>query len=163
MSMIGNFVAVDGAALSRLRSNPNEVVGLLYPEDEESPANFLDVEKAWHAIHFTLNGSLWEGQGPLGLAVLGGTEIGEDVGYGPARFLLQDQVKDVADALSKVSEAEFNARFDAQAMDEQGVYPQIWSRDGDFGRSYVFGHFMNLVSFYREAANRRDAMLLFIN
>jgi len=163
MSMIGNFVAIDAATLSRLQASPDLVAAFLYPEDDEGPANALDVEKAWHAIHFTLNGSPWEGQGALGMTVLGGAEIGEDVGYGPARYLSQDQVRQVADALSNISEADFHARFDAQAMDEQEIYPQIWSRDGDFGRAYVFGHFLSLAAFYREAADRSDAMLLFIN
>ncbi len=163
MSMIGNFVAVDGATLNRLQDNPEEVIAFLYPEGDEGPANALDVDKAWHAIHFMLNGTPWEGQGVLGLTVLNGTEIGEDVGYGSARYLSQDQVKEVAHALSELSEADFNARYDGRAMDEQEVYPQIWSRDDDFGRSYVLEHFRNLVSFYREAANRHDAMLLFIN
>jgi hypothetical protein len=163
MSMIGNFVAIDGATLSRLLGNPDEVVGFLYPEDGDGPSDALDVDKAWHAIHFTLNGSQWEGRGVLGMAVLGGTEIGEDAGYGPARYLVQSQVKEVADALSDVSKEGFIERFNPQAMDEHEIYPQIWLRDGDFGRSYALGHFVNLVKFYREAADRDDAMLLFIN
>lgn len=163
MSMIGNFVAIDGATLNRLMGNPGEVVDFLYPEGGDGPPNALDVEKAWHAIHFTLNGSQWEGHGALGMVVLGGTEIGEDAGYGPARYLLQGQVKEIAEALLKISKEEFIERFHPEAMDAQKIYPQIWSRDGDFGRSYVLGHFVNLVNFYRGAAERSDAMLLFIN
>ncbi|KJV35270.1 YfbM family protein [Luteibacter yeojuensis] len=163
MSMIGNFVAVDEVTLKRLQESPGEISAFLYPDAGDGPARQLDVDKAWHAIHFVLNGSAWEGSGALGMSVLGGTEIGEDIGYGPARFLLAHQVTDVADALSKVSDADFHARFDAQAMDEQDIYPQVWSRDADDGRTYVFDYFVHMVNFYKEAVSRGDAMLLFIN
>src|SRR5687768_4410646 len=101
MSMIGNFTAIRPDQLAVLVADPDLVSSFLYPEDGvDKPINHLDIDKAWHAIHYTLNGSVWEGEGPLSWVILGGQELGEDVGYGPVRYLDPTQVKSVAAALS---------------------------------------------------------------
>jgi hypothetical protein len=164
--MIGNFVAITPQQLAALQADPSQVVGFLYPEDEDEESelpNHLDVDKAWHAIHFLLNGKTWDGEMPWFLAVLGGAEIGEDVGYGPARFLTPQEVKTVAAALSTISAAELAKRYDPKAMDEAEIYPEIWMRDGAEGLEYVQAYFREMVEFYRTAAERGDAALLFIN
>jgi hypothetical protein len=43
---------------------------LLHGEDEQGSG--LDLDKAWHGIHFLLNGSAWETAAGAGEAVLGG-------------------------------------------------------------------------------------------
>jgi hypothetical protein len=164
MSMIGNFVALEPSKLAALIEDPTTVEPFLYPDDDEGvPPNHLDVDKAWHAIHFTLNQRTWDGDGPLGLAVLGGQELGEDVGYGPARFLTPEEVQQVASAITAVTPEAFRAQFNPKALDEAEIYPQIWERDGDEGLDYVLHYFSELQSFYRQAAERGDGALLFIN
>jgi len=52
--------------------------------DEFEAGKSLDIDKAWHSIHFLLTGAAWEADG----LIFGGTEIGEDGddwGYGPPR------------------------------------------------------------------------------
>lgn len=122
-----------------------------------------DVDKAWHAIHYTLNGKAWEGEPPLGWTVVGGTEIGEDVGYGPARYLTTDQVKAVAEALSTIDAEEFSTRFDPKALGVAEIYPEIWGRDDSEGLEFVLNYYNELRTFYLAAAERGDAALLYIN
>jgi len=43
----------------------------------------LDIQKAWHGLHYLLCVQPWDGDLPLRNAVLGGSEIGPDLGYGP--------------------------------------------------------------------------------
>jgi hypothetical protein len=163
VSMIGNLVAVSPAQLESFVSDPSRVAAFLYPEDGSSkPDNYLDIDKTWHAIHFTLNGDAWGGEGPLAMTLLGGQEIGEDVGYGPAQFLHPWQVKEVAIALAGVDSAEFRERFNPAAMDAAEIYPQMWERDGEKGLEYVLDYYSQLVSFYREAADRGDAVLVYL-
>jgi hypothetical protein len=71
----------------------------------------LRIDKSWHGIHFLLTGSAWGGKPPLSNAVLGGKEFGQDLGYGPARYLTPDQVKEVAAALDEITEATLRAQF----------------------------------------------------
>ena len=164
MSMIGNFVVVPPRQLDALIADPELIPPLLYPEEGDAePINHLDIDKAWHAIHYTLNGSAWEGEAPLFLVILGGREIGEDVGYGPARYLTSTEVVDVAAALATIGPERFAARFDPVAMDAAEVYPQIWQRDGAEGLAYVQDYYAQLSSFYRTAAERGDAVLIYLN
>ncbi|MBX9400559.1 YfbM family protein [Lysobacter sp. BMK333-48F3] len=162
MGMIGNFAALSPAQLQTLLDDPGAVHSFIYP-DEDEPENHLDIDKAWHAIHYTLNGSAWEGEAPLFLAVLGGQAIGEDVGYGPVRYLSPVQVQAVSAALSAIDAAQFGARFSPAALDAAEIYPQIWQRDDQEGREYVLGYYLELAAFYREAAQRGDAVLAYIN
>src|SRR5262245_1240188 len=104
MGMIGCFAAVSEDTLTRLRLQPETIADFLYPEDGEGePPNSLDVDKSWHGIHYVLTGEADGGKEPWSLAVLGGEEIGDDLGYGPARFLTPTQVAAVSQALSSLS------------------------------------------------------------
>lgn len=163
MSMIGNFVAIRPAALEAFIAEPETLENFLYPDDGSEPANCLSVDKAWHAIHFILNGKPWGGEGACALAVLGGTEIGEDVGYGPARYLTAEGVRTVAEALAQVTAEEFSRRYDPKAMDAAEIYPQIWIQEGREALEYVLEYYRQLVRFYEAAAKRGDGALLYLN
>ena len=54
------------------------------------------IDKAWGGLHYLLCGVMDAGRESVGLAVLGGTKIGDDHGYGPARYLSASRVKTVA-------------------------------------------------------------------
>ena len=43
----------------------------------------LEVDKAWHGLHFLLTGSAWEGSFSWIPVVAGGSEVGDNLGYGP--------------------------------------------------------------------------------
>lgn len=160
MSMIGNMLAVSQAELDALYQGPAAVPDYLY---ESRASESVDLDKAWHAIHFLLTGESYGGAGPLAQAVLGGVPIGdEDVGYGPARGLSAADVKAVASALEQVSESDLRAKFDAGALTEAAIYPQIWDED-DEALGYVLHYVLELRRFYQDAATRDMAAILFIN
>ena len=93
MSMIGNYRRLPEEQLAALQADATRVPAFLY-NDVTDPSHHLDIDKAWHAIHFLLNGQTWEGTGALYDAVLGGHVLGEvDVGYGPARCLSASEVR----------------------------------------------------------------------
>jgi hypothetical protein len=129
--------------------------------EDEVATGTVDLDKAWHGIHFLLTGSADGDAPPLAWAVLGGEEIGEDMGYGPARFLTADRVRAVAEALP--ADEAFLAAFDGAAMDAADVYPgPMWSDDDDQPRRYLLDAYHRLVAFYRSAAARGDAALLWL-
>ena len=128
--------------------------GFPYGREEDG----LSLEKSWHVLHYLLTGKAEEAPAPLGDAILGGTEIGDDLGYGPARFLVPQQVRDVAAALAPISKVDLAKRFDLNAMIKARIYP---CRDeGELGLAQH--HFEHLSRYYADAAKNGNAMLLYI-
>jgi hypothetical protein len=165
MGMVACFAAVNLETLNKLKENPVEIEEYLYPEDgEEEPPNYIDVDKAWNGIHYMLTGTADGGSEPLSLVVLGGEEIGADLGYGPARFLTPQQVQAISAALTALGEEEFQKRFAPKEMEAANVYPEIiWVRDGQEALDYVMENYRPLVIFYSEAAARGDGVILWLS
>jgi Domain of unknown function (DUF1877) len=102
------------------------------PPAPGAPGHSISLDKAWHGLHYLLCGALEPVPGPLGQAVFGGSAIGEDRGYAPARYFAPSQVAEIADALQSPGlERELQARFDGEKMTQLGVYPGTWEPDDD--------------------------------
>lgn len=163
MGMIGCFAAIDPVALQKIRNEPSLIEEFLYPDGEEAEHS-IDVDKAWHGIHFMLTGQAYGGDGPLALVIMGGEEVGDEVGYGPARLLLPEQVNVIANALEKLTIEEFKKAFKPAEMTAAEIYPEvIWERDGQEALDYVLEYFEELVVFYRDAAKRGDGVALWLS
>lgn len=120
----------------------------------------VDLDKAWHGIHWLLTGSEWSTQGPLAQVILGGEELGEDIGYGPGRLLPASEVADVADALDALDLATLGERFDAAAMSAASIYPDVWrSEPAAELVEWLVGEVKDLRTFYRTAADRGEAVI----
>lgn len=163
MGMVGCFAAVEPETLRRLRNEPTLIDGYLHPDDGDSdPPNYIDVDKAWHGIHYLLAGKADVGAEPLSWAVMGGEEIGDEVGYGPARFLEPEQVRSIASWLP--DDSVFKSRFDPQAMERARIYPEvIWVRDDADALEYLVENYRELVAFYKSAAERGDGAILWLS
>lgn len=121
----------------------------------------VSLDKAWHGLHYLLCGRLEPSAGPLGQAVFGGSDIGEDHGYGPARWFDPAQVAEMAGALrSPGLEKTLRARFDAAAMTELGVYPGSWDAAED--RTWLIEAFRTLRDFYAAASRAKHAVVTLI-
>lgn len=168
MSMIGNFRRLPEADLARLLADPEQIAE--YLEDEEPPEGFgpcanLDVDKAWHGIHFLLTGTPWAGEAPWNFVASGGTEIGDvDVGYGPARGFTSSEVKAIAKALGSVPPEQLASRFDPKAMMAAEIYPTIWDRpsEEDDTCGYVTEYYDSLRDFIAGAAAEGEALLVYL-
>jgi hypothetical protein len=160
VSMIANYLRVPESVLVGLYDDPSTVAELLYERERE---RVVDVDKAWHAIHYTLTGSAWEASGALASVVLGGRPIGdEDLGYGPARALTAAEVAAAAAELAAIDDAEFRARFDVEALASADVYPPIWD-EGDDALDYVAAYYGVVRDLFRDAAASGDAIVIFLN
>jgi len=122
-------------------------------------AESLSLEKSWHSLHYLLTGNLWEVNSILGKTILGGNEIGPDIGYGPARFLEPAEVKEIATALKKVSKDDLAKRFDLKAM----VAAKVYARHNEGELELTQEYFKRVVAYYVGAAKRGDAMLLYLD
>ena len=160
MSMIGSLLAVPQAELDELYDNPKTITSVLYGSRSDEAA---DLDKTWHAIHFMLTGEQYEGTPPLCNAIFGMQPIGEeDVGYGPALGTPADIVQRIAVKLSAISDPDFCARFDSDALMQADIYPQIWD-DEEILNDYILPNFKALRNFYMKAAENNYAVITFIN
>jgi len=111
----------------------------------------ISLDKAWHGVHYLLCGKVEPGSDIASQAVMGGTEVGEDLGYGPARYFEADKVADLARELSRPNlEAEMTARFDPAQMANLGVYPGQFDATDD--RQWLMDAFRQLRQFYVDAS-----------
>ncbi len=162
MGMVGCFRALKKSEMEALQVDPERVLEFLDDDDSED-VYAIDVDKAWHAIHYMLTGSADGGPEPACLAILGGIEIGEDLGYGPPRLLNAEDVSRIASLLESLPPDTFAKRYDPKAMDAAGIYPEIWERDGDEGLDYVLEWYQVLRTFYLDARGRHDGVLLWLS
>jgi hypothetical protein len=194
MSMIGNFRSLSDDDLGALLENPARVEQLLYGDDlfagtngevvslfggtpsqppsepddweQDGDADEIDVDKAWHGIHFLLTGTAWEGSFPLNFIVSGGKEVGDvDVGYGPARALMSEDVRRLNAALEPLTSEELKRRFDSEQMTRLQIYPEIWDRDPeeDDSLAYLIEYYTDLRDFVRRTADRGHGLLVYLN
>jgi hypothetical protein len=123
----------------------------------EDQGRALSLDKAWHGVHFLLCGAAEPGPTLVGQAILGGIELGEDLGYGPARYFPVEQTAAIARELSRADlEAEMKARFDPARLSHMGIYPGGWdSKSAD----WLLGEFRMLRDFYGAAAGKGSAVV----
>jgi hypothetical protein len=154
--------------LSRLFGKPKSPPPAKSPATAPSilPSDMMDLDKAWHGLHFVFTGSDWEGDFPQGFLVSCGKPVGDvDVGYGPARAFTPDEVVAIARFLESQNESELKRRLDPKKMAELEIYPSIWSDATNTNEEweYLVENFRTLKSFVKETAEKRMALLVFIN
>jgi hypothetical protein len=118
----------------------------------------LELDKAWHGLHYILSGTVEPEESLLSQAVLGGTEIGDDFsGYGPARCFTAAEVGDLAALLGDPAVATDAAgRYDAARMTELQIYPFGWDEDD---REWLLSALRDLRGFYADAAGKGSAVV----
>jgi hypothetical protein len=121
----------------------------------------LDIHKSWHGLHWLLCQSAWDGPEPLKHAVLGGHEIGEDLGYGPARLVDAATVRAVAAALTGISHSTLQQRFNPKAMAAAEIYA-FDPADADW-RDDFLDAFERVKQFFADAAGRGDSVLIWLS
>ena len=163
MGMCARFVSVSPADIQGLREQPDELVAFLYQDDDAAGApESIDVDKAWHGLHYLFNGNAHGGSGPLADAILGGEEIGEEMDYGPARLLVPATVAAIAQALNTLDPEELKRRYDPQDMEAKQIYPDIWVSEGDHAFDYLLGYAGTMKAYFSRAAARGDAVITWI-
>lgn len=162
--MSASFFRVSNSMLQTIMSNIDDIDEILY-ESEQLQKVELDIDKSWHGIYFlltreasfeTVNESL------VGQAILGGEEIGEDLGYGPLRFLDVSKVIEINRELSIIPMNELASRFDIEKLNKEEIYPS----DGNWtleDKDYLLEHYLELVKFYNLAAKNEEAVLLLLS
>jgi len=149
----------------------DKMLGKQSPVREDIDALFheplieIDISMAWHGIHYLLTGSDWEGEKPLCYLVRGGIDIGDiDVGYGTARVLKKENVRNFAEALADVEIERLKERYDPKAMADLDIYPGIWNGDAVIGDplEYLLKNFEKLRAFVKVASEEGKCILIYL-
>lgn len=161
MGMIGYYYQADDITVHKLKKG--ESAGFVFePENEH---NLCCIDKAWHAIHYTLTGEVWEipEDNILGQLVLGGAPVNdEDMGYGPMRLLDKDIVSQIADALAEWDETAFREKFNLKEMVENEIYPIMDNENEEQFFEYVWANMDALKEFIKDAAQNNQNILTFL-
>jgi len=157
---VGLELATRGGDREAARQKILEVLanaGVSMPTMGKQSDGSLRLEKSWHVLHYVLSGTAEPGKSALSQALLGGREVGKDVGYGPARVLAPQQVQEIATALASVNIQERAANYDVKHAKGLHIYcPEHENEE-------IVYWFEQVKSYYDEAAKSGKAMLLWID
>jgi len=163
MGMVLQMRRCDVAMVAAFRTSPATIGDFIAPDDYDSvPAGeLIDLDKAWHAIHFLLTGNEGEAGLPQG-GLFAGEEIGEDFGLGPPRLLPPQDVKAFAVFLSSKPDDFVEQNLNFASLEEADIYPSIWDRQDPEDIQYVAEYFRSLKSFEHKAATTGDAIVMLL-
>lgn len=156
-SMRFTLVMVTPEQFTEIKSNEEALSKVIF---DSKPDASLQVDKAWHGVHYLLTGKAYEAEGTLGQVILGGTEFGPDLGYGPAHYLTPQQVEEISAALGNVSIEQFKSRYDPKVMMKAEIYPTVWDREGNEGLNWLVDSLQQLIKFYNRAASQKKGVVL---
>lgn len=166
MSMILYLTTASDATIAELSRNPDRIEDWLYgDQSDEAPASDdkiqLDLDKAWHAVHFLLTGNAEGGSGPEAFLLEGGLTIGDvDVGYGPARAFSAAEVKAISKRLGQMSPEAMRQKFDHAALEAADIYPTIWDRREPRDVDYVVENYDSLLQHLKTAASKDVGLIV---
>ncbi len=99
--------------------------------DPVAESEIFELNQAWHILHYLLSGSDAEGDWPSTFIMFGGQEIGQDLGYGPARLLTKELLDDVAKFLNTQSQQSLDTAYVTQNIEQAKIYWQVASEPAD--------------------------------
>ena len=128
------------------------------------PRRLLDLHKSWHVLHYLFTGDADAGRPPAD-ALLGGRELGEDMGYGPSRLHEPEATADFARFLAPLTADTLRRRIDFGRMSSLGIYCCGDEDDGSAEELVddVDHYFPLLQSFAAEAASDGNGMLVWLS
>ena len=127
-----------------------------------APGEQLELDKAWHGLHFLLTGTADGGTEPACYLLMGGETLGDDDEM-DVRLLRPEQVRALAEHLATLSVDELTRRFDPERMTKLEIYPHvIWKRPEatDAPRGFLLGAFAELRELVANAAQDGDAIVI---
>jgi hypothetical protein len=142
----------------RLQADPDSAEGFFMSGG--APMRSLQLQKAWHGLHYLLTSRGGDGADSLGFLLEGGEEIGEDLGYGPARLFGAEAVRQLDRALDGISDQELWSQFDPENMEAESIYPGIWDEDEEELREEYLEYYNHLKRFVRQASEGQLGMVI---
>jgi hypothetical protein len=123
----------------------------------------VDIDKAWHGLHYLLTGTDDGGEPPLNALLGGGEPVEAEDLESDARLFTSSQVRALHAALAPIDRNTLHERYDPAAMATLHLYPDIWDRvhQRDANFDYLRHHFEVLNAFVAEAAQRGLGLVIY--
>jgi hypothetical protein len=153
-------------ALKEAQKRNAEARARLEPIGPFQPA--LDLEKSWHILHYLFTGHIDESRAP-GDALMTGEEVGDEVGYGPARLHNEQETEEFARFLSSLDLAQLQAHVHYREMSRAGVYAMPMGGGGserEFEaelRTEVGTYFPRMRHYVTDIADKRGGLLIWLS
>ncbi len=160
MGMIGYLKRVPAELLTALIQKTATLDEYVFGDEAGEE---LDLDKAWHGLHYLLCGEAFGGEEPLYNALMGGRPINEEETEDIiVRYLTPDQVREVSAALEALDDDALSKGFAPDDMNEAGVYPAPdWNDAGEL--DYLLGYYGPMKQYYRQAAENGEGMLIYVS
>jgi hypothetical protein len=124
--------------------------------DEEVSSRGMDTDKAWAGLQYLL-----ARLSPPVDVIGGGTPVTDDRwGYDSPRLLSVDDVAQAARFLDATPFSSLAEHYDPGRMTSSEVYPGIWGEQ--WALSYLEDYYKRLVELFREAAECREPILIWM-
>jgi hypothetical protein len=158
----------------KLLADPDEVFHYVDKADagrlpKEAQGEDLNLDKAWHGLHYLLTGTAWAGPEPSCYLLAGGAQVGDEeehdvYGYGPARILNSAQVADFSAAVNALTPNEIDRRYNPAEMKQLDIYPIIWDRLEETANNLDFltASAAELRVFLRRAVAQQQAIIIYL-
>ncbi|MBW1803052.1 MAG: YfbM family protein [Deltaproteobacteria bacterium] len=150
--------------LARLLTSEDAVDDFMesrFPEtyDEDYEDDGLSLEKIWHLLHYLITGDAENEEYPLAYAIMVGYLLHKS--WNNLIYLPSDEVREVSDAISSLSEDDFYMKYKPESVSELDIYkyPSVHKEDVDDALEY----FRKLKDYYQDAANKGNAMLRYFH
>jgi Domain of unknown function (DUF1877) len=118
----------------------------------------LELDKSWHVLHYVLTGAAWDGPLPAAALLTGGREVGEDLGYGPARVLSAKETQAFALYLGMQSEASLVKKLNVPKMRSMDIYCADDDCEEDLNH-----YFPQLKSYVSDAAAKGQGLVIWMS
>lgn len=163
--MILNLIRVSQSDLDSYLLEPDNFEIKINKEETYTTDCFLELDKAWDAVQFAITGSGIANMGeksPLSRTLFSEQflDAEQDLGYGPAHYLTEHQVKETNIELQKLDLIQLKESIDLNEMVQENVYPGGWTDDG--AKDYLFDYLDDLLKFYQSASNNNEAILTYM-
>ena len=125
----------------------------------------IDIDQAWHGIHFLLTGSPDAGAYPLDFLLAGGMEVGaRDDGFGPSRAFSPDEVREIWSSIEPITAEFLQAQYTAQALVDNRIYPEnAWDTSSDFDfADFIASNYRELRNFLESANAENQAVVVYL-
>ncbi len=181
-AVAGFLYPEDGSMLRVKEVRPRGVLGWLFrltpitieevvPDSDDGvairpsdPDRSIDIDQAWHGLHFLFTGTANEGDEPACYIVRGGENLDDE---GHARALRPDQVRRFAAYLDTLTPAELARRYDPARMTKLGIYPDvIWNRPfapDESPLGWLTGCYAEVRQFVKKVAASSDWLIINIS
>ncbi len=127
----------------------------------------LDLAKSWHMLHYLFTGHIDTADAP-GDTLLTGEELGEDVGYGPARLHSVEETQEFARFLDALDVPRLQRRLNYQDMLDMGVYAMPMGpgpvAEYESGlQAEVAYYFPRLQDYVTKMAQKQNGLLIWLS